>query len=99
MSQGRGAVGYSTAYFGQVKDDLPSGFGVNFSEWQRGGAYKWIELGWFEEGWLVRGQRVEGGKAVEEGFFDKENNGALSRGVEANSLLNAGCYDKNVKKD
>ena len=42
---------------------------------------------------------MEGGKAVEEGFFDKVNNGALSRGMEANSLINAGCYDKNVKKD
>ena len=88
---------FPTAHFAPVKDKLTHGFGVVFSELDSDGAYSWIEVGWFEEGFLVNGQRIDG-DFVEEGFFDKTDNGALSRGLES-AFVGTNSIDMNIKKD
>ena len=59
-----------SSYFGKIVNDLPHGFGVNFTP-----QVERIELGWFSNGNLIRGQKVEhevGVITVEEGLFSEE---------------------------
>ena len=86
-----------SSYFGNLVDELPHGFGVNFTP-ITGDLFERIELGWFEAGNLISGQKVQvefGEVSVEEGLFSGES---LSQGSQV--LVREGrevCSDVAVK--